>query len=283
MSARQRKVKVTPLMGSVASVHVVPMKGADLSQISRAIDDALDSIREVEEVFSPFKIGSDISRIGREELEIENAHPDVRVVAELCAEAERVSGGLFSAWWKARYDSADCARGAFDPTGYVKGWAVERAFKEDLTPLLRAQAEAVGISLGGDLQVATRSDSLWEWSIGIADPHDRHAILATLILTNGAVATSGSAERGAHIIDPRTGNLASTSVVSATVVADSLATAEVWATAAVVSGFDSLEWLPASNTRFGLLVSPDMRLRQWVNQMELVDVVNQVTLIEEDE
>jgi thiamine biosynthesis lipoprotein len=59
-----------------------------------------------------------------------------------------------------------------------------------------------------------------------------------------SVATSGTAERGAHIVDPRTGLPADTDLVSATVVAPRLTWADCWATAAFARGSRAgLAWL----------------------------------------
>ena len=43
------------------------------------------------------------------------------------------------------------------------------------------------------------------WRIGIEDPHDPARVLAVVPVRNGAVATSGTAHRGAHLVDARTG------------------------------------------------------------------------------
>ncbi|HEX3261866.1 MAG TPA: FAD:protein FMN transferase [Pseudonocardia sp.] len=43
------------------------------------------------------------------------------------------------------------------------------------------------------------------WRIGIEDPWDPTTLAAVVPLRTGAVATSGSAHRGAHIVDARTG------------------------------------------------------------------------------
>ncbi len=63
-----------------------------------------------------------------------------------------------------------------------------------------------------------------------------------LEVTDVGVATSGRYERGDHIIDPRTGR-AATGLMSVTVVADDLALADGYATAALVLGKDGPTWL----------------------------------------
>jgi len=88
---------------------------------------------------------------------------------------------------------------------------------------------------------------------------------------DGAVATSGMAERGTHIVDPRTGGGAA-GVASATVVASSLAHADVWATAAVVAGFHDLGWISRAGPTAGILVADDRRVRRWLDGVEVATV-----------
>jgi FAD:protein FMN transferase len=56
-----------------------------------------------------------------------------------------------------------------------------------------------------------------------------------------AVATSGAYERGAHVVDPRTGR-APRGVLSVTVAGPDLGTADAYATAAFAMGLDGPAW-----------------------------------------
>ena len=76
--------------------------------------------------------------------------------------------------------------------------------------------------------------------IGVEDPRDQTRMTAIVPLTTGAVATSGTAARGAHLFDPVTGQMVDR-VGSTTVVADTLLWADVWATALFVGGDDARE------------------------------------------
>ncbi|WP_298862914.1 FAD:protein FMN transferase [uncultured Microbacterium sp.] len=249
MTARQ--VRVCPVMGTVASIHVIGR--ADAVALEHAVDGAFGLLRRADRVFSMYDEQSDIRRIARGELTVAAADPWVREVSDACDGAEFETRGLFSAH----------LGGAFDPTGCVKGWAAERALREHLAPLLSEPAvQAVGLDVGGDLQVLTAESSDWTWNIGIVDPTDRTRVLATVPVRNGAVATSGSAERGAHIIDPRTGRPA-TGIRSATVIAPGLTRADVWATAAVVAG-DDLSWISRAPDTSGLLVDDAGGVHRWI-------------------
>ena len=61
-------------------------------------------------------------------------------------------------------------------------------------------------------------------------------------IENGGVASSGRYERGDHVLDPRTGQPATT-WMSVTVVGPDLGLADAYATAALAMGPDGLEWL----------------------------------------
>lgn len=253
------QTRVAELMGTVASVRVVG-EPLDPQAASEAIDDCLRELSELEARFSTYRTDSEVSRLRRGELAPGEASPLLAEVASACEVWSRRTGGRFSAWFG----------GEFDPTGFVKGWAVERAARRHLAPLCeRPGVIAVGISVGGDLQLFRAPDQEWRWRIGISDPRRPGSLLATLELGHGAVATSGLAERGTHLVDPRSGRAAA-SVLSATVVADGLARADVWATAACIAGADDLSWIGVAETRSGLLVAADGRIRSWAGTAELV-------------
>ncbi|MDJ0344731.1 FAD:protein FMN transferase [Streptomyces sp. H10-C2] len=125
-------------------------------------------------------------------------------------------------WFSARY------AGSLDPTGLVKGWAVERA-----AAMLRSSgADTVCVNGGGDVQLHGGP-----WRVGVADPLRPGRIAARIETSHGlAVATSGPAERGCHILDPRTGAPPAPSLASITVIGRSLTEADAWATAPYAMG-----------------------------------------------
>ena len=91
--------------------------------------------------------------------------------------------------------------GAVDPTGLVKGWAVARIGRLLLDAGLRHWC----INAAGDVLVHGQARPGEGWAVGISDPFDRGRLMDTLTLTAGAVATSGTGERGSHIWDPASG------------------------------------------------------------------------------
>jgi thiamine biosynthesis lipoprotein len=166
-------------------------------------------LRWVDATFSTYRPDSEISRLGRGERF--DPHPLVRSVVARCEELRVKTGGLFDAR----------AGGRLDPSGFVKGWAVERAAAFGSGRFL--------IDAGGD--VVLRGT----WRVGVRHPYERDRLAAAITVSDCAVATSGTYERGPHIIDPRT-RLPATGLSSVTVVGRDLGTADAYATAAFVAG-----------------------------------------------
>ena len=84
----------------------------------------------------------------------------------------------------------------------------------------------------------------WEgapWRVGIQHPRRRDRVAAVLAASDVGIATSGTYERGAHIIDPHTGR-APEGVLSVSVVGPDVATADAYATAAYAMGPMGAEW-----------------------------------------
>ena len=142
--------------------------------------------------------------------------------------AERDSGGAF----------AVRRGGVLDPSGVVKGWAAERA----ATHLAALPGTDFCLSAGGDLTCHTVDPTGPPWRVGVEDPHDPTRLVAVVPVHTGAVATSGTARRGAHILDARTGR-PPTGVASVTVIGPSLTAADIDATAAFALGPDAVRWL----------------------------------------
>lgn len=207
---------------------------------------ALAVLHEADRVFSTYQPDSFISRLGRGEVRLTDCPPEVAEVLALGELARIQSDGAFDV----RRRDAE-GRTVLDPSGVVKGWAVQRAVHA-----FDALADTdVCLSAGGDL-VCRAADDSPAWRIGIEDPHDLTRIVAVVPVRNGAVATSGLAHRGGHIVDARTGRVP-TGVASVTVVADDLTWADINATAAFAHGELALSWLSTRPARSGLVVSAD--------------------------
>jgi FAD:protein FMN transferase len=231
-----RTVRVEECMGTVFTIDV-----RDPGPWTGAIAEAVAWLHHVDAVFSTYKEGSDISRVRRCELAV----PDVGPVLALCERLADETDGWFTARWAANVD----------PTGAVKGWAIERA-----SQLLQARGSRNhAVNGGGDMQLAGEAAPGRPWTVGIADPFDRTRILTTVTGRDIAVATSSAAERGPHVLDPHTGAPAN-GLASASVIGPSLTRADAYATAAFARGPEALGWLEAVPGYDALLVLPDARV-----------------------
>jgi thiamine biosynthesis lipoprotein len=238
-------------MGTVFSFDVRGA-GAGSARTRAALDAAVGWLHRVDEVFSTFIPDSQISRLARDELALSRCDPDVWEVLRLCEDAERRSEGWFSARYRMESPGLESDRrgSAFDPTGLVKGWAVERAARM----LVSAGAESVCLNGGGDIQLHGGP-----WRIGISDPHHPGGLAAIVEAHDElAVATSGPAERGCHILDPHTGEPPVTDLASVTVICPGLTDADAWATAAYAMGGDRARvWLEELPGAEGFAVTED--------------------------
>jgi thiamine biosynthesis lipoprotein len=209
--------------------------------------EALETFDEVDRVFSTYRTDSVISRLDRGELDLVACPPEVHEVLALGERARRESHGAFDVRRPGPH-----GRLVLDPTGVVKGWAVERAARA-----LRALPETdFCLSAGGDVVCRTRLAASPDWRIGIEDPSRPDRVTAVVPVRDGAVATSGLTHRGSHIVDPRTG-ATPTAVASVTVVGPDLVWADIDATAAFALGLHSMQWLRGRSGRSGLVVWAD--------------------------
>jgi thiamine biosynthesis lipoprotein len=238
--------RVEHIMGMPISValrgrHADSPAGRDAWQALTA------QLREVDRVFSTYREDSAINRLDRGELTLGQCPPEVAEVLELGRQAELQSGGAFSIL----LPGAD-GRRRLDPSGVVKGWATQRAsrFQRELDDT------DFCLSAGGDIVCHTAQPDRPPWRIGIEHPQDPLALIAVVPVRSGAVATSGTAHRGQHLLDARSG-LPVTGVASVTVIGPSLTWVDIDATAAYAQGSQAAEWLRKRPGHSGLVVWPD--------------------------
>ncbi len=193
----------------------------------------VSELREVDRVFSTYRPDSVVSRLDRGEIPLHDVPPEVHEVLALGERARRESAGAFDV---RRPDATGVVR--LDPSGVVKGWAVQRACAH-LAALTDTDFCLGG---GGDLVGRVVDPDSPAWQVGIEDPHDPTRLVARVPLRDGAVATSAETHRGAHVVDARTG-LRPRGLASVTVTAPDLTTADIEATAAFAMGVDGIDWL----------------------------------------
>jgi thiamine biosynthesis lipoprotein len=226
---------VEQVMGTVVSIDILDSDDGSL------VHDLVQWFHHVDQVFSPYKENSPISRIGRGELSIDDPElPDATAneiidVLERCTSLHLETDGVFDVW---SLPSPNGTR--FDPCGYVKGWSVECA----AGLVEQRSAGRYLINAGGDMAMNGLGPDDQPWRVGVRRAEDAN-VLALVVHNAGTrlgIATSGSYERGAHIRDPRLDQPV-TELASTTVVGPSLAEADAFATVLYVMGVDGLAWL----------------------------------------
>lgn len=190
--------------------------------------DSIDFLHLVDQLFSTYLPDSQVSKLRRGEIEIADADQLVQQVWQACLEIREVSDGAFDPW---------AVPGGFDPSGYVKGWAADQISQQ----LIKQGAKHIQVNAGGDISVRGGKDAKTPWKLAVAHPRIKGELSKLYSITDGAIATSGSSERGDHIIDPHTKTIA-VGARSATVIGPDAGISDALATALVVSGRDGASW-----------------------------------------
>ena len=203
----------------------------DPSKTESLVRQACAILHEADNTFSLYKPESPLSRLARGEVAIEDLVPVVSDIRDACRVCESITSGWFS---------AVTPENTFDPSGLVKTWAAKAA--ADF--LVEAGLNDLTINAGGDVWISSQASGEDDWRVGIHKPLSiANAEAGTVARINlkgtpyRAVATSGSAERGNHIWNPKAPDRApAVELVQVSVIARDLVMADVWATAAFAMG-----------------------------------------------
>lgn len=212
-------------MGMPVTLEVVNGSEADIEAV-------FDYFHHIDETFSIYKDESEISRLNRNEVKVGDVSPEMREILKLSEETRIETDGYF-----------DIKRpnGTLDPSGLVKGWAIEKA----ANLLHERGCYDFCLDVGGDIQTSGKNSEGSEWRIGIRNPFNREEIVKTIIPKGHGVATSGTYIRGEHILDPKSGKPVETNIVSLTVIGRNVYEADRFATAAFAMGAKGIEFLSA--------------------------------------
>jgi thiamine biosynthesis lipoprotein len=234
-----------PVMGTVVSLAVdAPDLAPD--RVWLAVAGARAGLHRADAVFSVWKPNSPMNRLRRGEIKLTDMPKEVGEVLLGCALAREWTRGWFDPW---------ALPGGVDPTGLVKGWAAARAIDE----FRQAGVASAVVSAGGDVATLGHPghDPGRPWRIGITDPWDPRGLVGVVeVFGDAAVCTSGTYERGAHLLDPTTGGPADRTI-SATVVGPDAALADALATALAIGADDALAAIDRLEGFEGWLIRPD--------------------------
>lgn len=194
--------------------------------------DALDKVFayfvSVDDTFSTYKATSEISKINRGELPVTQYSEAMKTILALSAQTKKDTDGYFDIQHN----------GVVDPSGIVKGWAIQNAAHMLETWGFRH----FYVDAGGDIQVSGHKDGKL-WRVGIRNPFNRTENVKVLALTNCGIATSGTAIRGQHIYDPYNKDMSLLDIVSITVIGPNIYEADRFATAALAMGKKGIQFI----------------------------------------
>ena len=207
-----------------------------IETVSNQTHDEIESIfryfTSIDERYSTYKESSEISQINAG-LPQREWSDEMKTVLKLCAETKRLTKGYFDI----EHD------GQLDPSGLVKGWAINNA-----AAMLREMGvKGFYIEAGGDIQVDGLNADGQSWQIGIRNPFATTEIVKVVGLTNTGIATSGAYIRGDHIYNPHKPEKKPSVVRSLTVIGSNVYEADRFATAAYAmdeAGIGLIDFMP---------------------------------------
>jgi FAD:protein FMN transferase len=237
-------------MGTIVTIDVYgsgEATAAEIGEVRRQLVRARAILQRADAVFSPWQPGSAISRLRAGEITTAEAPAEVADVLSRCVTARELSGGWFDPW---------AMPGGIDPTGLVKGWAAQQALAAFTAPCIAGAM----VNAAGDIASYGDPGTGEPFRVGIADPAGPRR-LAEIVSLTGAIATSGSYERGCHLIDPYSARPA-VRVGSASVTGPDLGLADALATALAVAGEPGLAFISPIDGYEALIIGLDGRRRR---------------------
>lgn len=218
--------RVEHIMGTAISVQLAT--ALPEARLARLATEVFAWLTVVDHRFSTYRDDSEVNRLDRRQIRLDECSADLRNVLEACADLWRATGGSFDAY----------ACGHLDPSGYVKGWATQVA--SDL--LVEAGCPDHCINAGGDVRLRGNPAPGQLWRAGIRHPWHADKLCLIVEGTDVAIATSGIYERGHHVIDPHSG-VPPAGLRSVTVIGSDLGRCDAYATAALAKGAAGVQWL----------------------------------------
>lgn len=229
-------------MGMTISVAIT-----DPSAAQADLDAVYALFTAIDERFSTYKKTSEISRLNRGDIKKDASSEEMREVLALCEETKHETHGYF-----------DIQRpdGTLDPSGLVKGWAIQKAAE-----LLDGRGfQHYFVDAGGDIQSRGVNGDGKPWSVGVRHPSHPEQIVQVIYPNGRGVATSGTYIRGQHIYNPKDPTKPITDVVSLTVIGPNVYEADRFATAAFAMGLETGMTFLMEKKLEAMAITPDARV-----------------------
>jgi thiamine biosynthesis lipoprotein len=227
-------------MGMPVTLEVI-----DPSATEGLFDTVFKYFEYVDEKFSTYKEHSEISQINNHDLELEAASEDMKTVFELSEQTRMETNGFFDI----------LHNGFFDPSGLVKGWAIDNAAHI----ICEKGLENFYVEAGGDIQVFGKNSRGNNWRVGIRNPFNIDEIVKVISVSDCGIATSGTYIRGQHIYNPKIGDQPIKDIMSVTVLGPNIFEADRFATAAFAMGYEGINFIERLQGFEGYMIDRDKR------------------------
>ncbi len=222
----------------------VTVEAADKSATAADIEEVFSYFGYVDRKFSTYKTDSEISRINSGFIRPENYSRDMSEVLVLSEETRKLTEGYFNIL---------TPHGKYDPSGLVKGWAINNASK-----ILQDKGfKNFYVEAGGDIQTQGKNQERGKWSIGIKNPFSQKEIVKVVYLSGQGMATSGTYIRGQHIYNPLNPQNAIADIVSLSVIGTNVYEADRFATAAFAMGKQGINFIEKLPGFEGYMIDKD--------------------------
>lgn len=194
------------------------------------VDTVFDYFERVDRRFSTYKSDSEISAINRGDVPVKDWSGEMMEVLAIAERTKKETGGYFD---------VHKADGSLDPSGIVKGWAINNA----AGIVHKAGFSDFFIEAGGDIQSCGKNASHLDWSVGIRNPFNTDEIIKIIYPRGRGVVTSGTYARGHHIYNPYAFGDPIAEIVSLTVIGSDVLEADRFATAAFAMGRGGIQFI----------------------------------------
>jgi len=229
--------KEKTIMGMLVIIDIV-----DSNVDEKIFEEVFNYLNSIDKRFSPYKTNSELTLYNNKKINKKNLSDDFKQIIYLSEDIKKKTAGFFDILYK----------GKLDPSGLVKGWAIYNA-----KLLISEQGyKNFYIEIAGDIEVVGLNHDNKKWIIGIRNPFNKKENVKIVYLSNRAIATSGTYERGNHIYNPLTNKLA-TDIESITVIGPNIYEADCFATACFAMGINGINFLEGLNGFEGYMIDHD--------------------------
>jgi thiamine biosynthesis lipoprotein len=222
--------KTDTAMNMIINVEIVDSEKSEID-VEDSFEKVFSYFKYVEKRFSFFKDDSEVSLINKNKIKESEYSDEMKEILFLSEKTKKESKGYFDVIDK---------NGLLNPSGLVKGWAINNASNI----LIDHGFKNFYVEAGGDIQVKGLNSYNQPWKIGIRNPlNPENEIVKVLYLTDKGLATSGTYARGQHIYNPHKKIEILSEILSISVIGPNIYEADRFATSAFAMGREGINFI----------------------------------------